>query len=274
MAAKADATGRAPASRSVAATTGRSHFSAKQLAEPPASVGRNTRRAGAEGSRGHLDMLQLQVAMGARRIFLARHGNRQDFVDPNWSLEAPEPYDPPLSADGVEQARRLGQRLRGEGIGAIVTSPFLRTVQTAHHANEALGLPIYLEPGFGEFLHARSFDRAPRLRALAELRGEYPQLADGYVPAWEQRYPETHPELLDRAQRALEALLDKLPGNLLVVGHAASVCALAMIDRDVQRIECPLCALFCLEYEDGRWRLSLDADIAHVGEKLAIYRYP
>jgi broad specificity phosphatase PhoE len=212
--------------------------------------------------------------MGARKIFLARHGNREDFIDPSWPSRADEPYDPPLSADGVEQAQRLGQRLRHEGIDAIVASPFLRTVQTAHHANEALGVPIYLEPGFGEFLHPRAFERAPRLRALAELRGDYPTLADGYVPSWAQRYPETHPELVERAQATLRALLEQLPGTLLVVGHAASVCALAMIDRDVRAIECPLCALFCLEHDGARFRLSLDADIGHVGERLAIYRYP
>lgn len=212
--------------------------------------------------------------MGIRRIFLARHGNRQDFVDPTWPSRADEPYDPPLSADGVEQARRLGLRLQREGIDAIVASPFLRTVQTAHHANEALGLPIYLEPGFGEFLHPKTFERVPRLRALGELRGDYPTLADGYVPTWAQRYPETHPELVDRAQRTLEGLLDKLPGTLLVVSHAASVCAMAMIDREVQSLECPLCALFCLEHDGERWRLSLAADVAHVGASLAIYRYP
>jgi broad specificity phosphatase PhoE len=212
--------------------------------------------------------------MGARRIFLARHGNRQDFIDPSWAGRADEPYDPPLSPDGVQQARRLGHRLRHEGIDAIVTSPFLRAVQTAHHANEALGVPMHLEPGFGEFLHPRSFERAPRLRGLAELRRQFPLLADGYVPSGEQRYPETHSELVGRAQAALSALLEQLPGTLLVVGHAASVCAMAMIDRDVQALECPLCALFCLEHEDGRWRLSLDADVAHVGERLAVYRYP
>jgi len=52
--------------------------------------------------------------MSFRRIFLARHGNRQDFVDPRWLDQAEEPYDPPLSADGVEQARGLGRRLAGE----------------------------------------------------------------------------------------------------------------------------------------------------------------
>jgi phosphohistidine phosphatase len=44
----------------------------------------------------------------------------------------------PLTADGREQARRLGLKLRGGGLAAdaVVTSPLLRARQTA----EALGL--------------------------------------------------------------------------------------------------------------------------------------
>jgi broad specificity phosphatase PhoE len=209
-----------------------------------------------------------------RRIFLARHGNRQDFVDPTWPDSAEEPYDPPLSADGIEQARRLGRRLAREGIGAIVTSPFLRTIQTAHHANEALGVPIWVEPGFGEWLEAESFTRMPRLQPLTGMRTQYPALRDGYVPTVVLRYPESATELRERTQRALRALLEKFAGTLLVVGHAASVAAMGLIDTDVGSIECPLCALFCLEYDGVRWRLSLNADTEHVGDRLAPFTFP
>lgn len=212
--------------------------------------------------------------MGKRRIFLARHGNRQDFVDPTWLTTADEPYDPPLSADGMDQARRLGERLNGEGIATIVTSPFLRTIQTAHYANQALQVPMFVEPGFGEYLPERSFQRLPRLRELAALRAEYPLLGSGYVPTWVQRYPETAEELIERTHQTLHALVNKLPGNLLVVGHAASVCALALIDETIESVECPLCALFCLDYDGRRFRLSLDSEVSHVGARLATYRFP
>jgi broad specificity phosphatase PhoE len=212
--------------------------------------------------------------MTARRIFLARHGNRQDFVDPTWHASADEPYDPPLSADGIEQARRLGLRLRDEGVVTIVSSPFLRTVQTAHHVSQTLGAPIFLEPGFGEFLHEYSFERLPRLRSLAALRADYPQLGHGYEPCWTARYPENDQQMFQRAQQTLGAVLDKLPGTLLIVSHAATVCALALIDPAVRSVECPLCALFCLDHDGARFRLSLDCEVGHVGQKLATYRYP
>jgi broad specificity phosphatase PhoE len=204
--------------------------------------------------------------MSPRRIFLARHGNRQDFVDRDWLVTADEPYDPPLSADGVEQARRLGRRLAGEGIEAIVVSPFLRTIQTAHHANESLQVPMFVEPGFGEWLTERSFERLPRLRALDTLRRDYPLLGSGYVSASALRHPETFDELRARCQQALEALLDKFEGTLLVVSHAAAVGAMALIDTRVQSVECPLCALFCLEHDGSGWQLTLAADIAHLGD--------
>ncbi len=212
--------------------------------------------------------------MSTRRVFLARHGNRQDFVDPTWHSTADEPYDPPLSADGIEQARRLGQRLRGEGINAIVSSPFLRTVQTAHFTNLALNVPIYIEPGFGEWLERSSFERMPRLRTLEILRAEYPTLGEGYIASWVQRHPETALELRARTQRTLSELLHKLEGTLLVVSHAASVAAMALIDERLEQIDCPLCALFLLEHDAKGWRLVLNADVTHVGESLAICRFP
>jgi broad specificity phosphatase PhoE len=212
--------------------------------------------------------------MSTRRVFLARHGNRADFVDPTWPSTADEPYDPPLSSDGVEQARRLGQRLVGEGITTIVASPFLRTVQTAHHANESLNVPIFVEPGAGEWLEKTSFARLPRLRTLEVLRADYPMLGEGYVASWVQRHPETAMELRARAQQTLETLLQKLEGTLLVVGHAASIAAMALIDAELESIDCPLCALFLLEHDGKRWRLSINAEVDHVGASLAPCRFP
>lgn len=47
-------------------------------------------------------------------VWIARHGNRLDFVNPEWFNTAERPYDPPLSEDGIVQAKQLGQRLVGE----------------------------------------------------------------------------------------------------------------------------------------------------------------
>jgi broad specificity phosphatase PhoE len=60
----------------------------------------------------------------SQTIWIARHGNRLDFVRPEWFDTALRRYDPPLSKDGFVQAKQLAQRLKGENIRHIFASPF------------------------------------------------------------------------------------------------------------------------------------------------------
>ncbi|CCQ68032.1 expressed protein [Crocosphaera watsonii WH 0402] len=57
-------------------------------------------------------------------VWIARHGNRLDFVKPHWFNTAKRRYDPPLSEDGFVQAKQLGKRLQKENIGHIFASLF------------------------------------------------------------------------------------------------------------------------------------------------------
>jgi broad specificity phosphatase PhoE len=45
-------------------------------------------------------------------VWIARHANRLDFVNPDWFITAERRYDPPISDDGVIQAQQLAQRLK------------------------------------------------------------------------------------------------------------------------------------------------------------------
>ena len=47
-----------------------------------------------------------------RSVWIARHGNRIDFVDKTWRDSAALPDDPHLSPDGAIQARQLARRLK------------------------------------------------------------------------------------------------------------------------------------------------------------------
>ena len=92
-------------------------------------------------------------------VWICRHGNRIDFVDPAWRGHNGD--DPHLSPDGVVQAQETGKRLRGEGIRYIFSSPFLRTVETAHYIAEAIDVPIYIEEGASEWLNPEWFSALP-----------------------------------------------------------------------------------------------------------------
>jgi len=64
--------------------------------------------------------------VGTCEVLLIRHGRSADVVP-----GSPESLDPPLHDEGVDQARRLDERLAGKRIDAIYSSHLARARQTA-----------------------------------------------------------------------------------------------------------------------------------------------
>ena len=73
-------------------------------------------------------------------VYFTRHGESVNNVADR-ALEATPANGDSLSERGWEQARGLGERLRGEGIEAILASPYGRAQETAQAIGEVLGLP-------------------------------------------------------------------------------------------------------------------------------------
>lgn len=211
----------------------------------------------------------------ANTVWLARHGNRQDFVDPAWRETAEWPHDPGLSPDGWAQAERLGERLRKEHIAAIFASPFLRTVQTAHVVAETLDLAVFLEPGMAEWMNTAWFPEAPRLRSYDELARHYPRLDLRYQAQGAFQYPETEEQAWARAGRTARMLAGSHAEPIMVVGHGSSLTGAAngLLDR-TGSMECALCSLFRIgRTSSGAWMMELDGDVAHLERAEAADRY-
>ncbi|KAJ1679377.1 hypothetical protein EV182_002174 [Spiromyces aspiralis] len=129
-------------------------------------------------------------------LYIVRHGERLDHIDPNWAETAPTPYDPPLTPEGLQQASRTGQWIysheqrvcSGTALATtdyhILTSPFLRCTQTSYSLYKGFQscLPwpvdataairtnwdIAVEPGLSEWMSVQYFDApVPRTIALA-----------------------------------------------------------------------------------------------------------
>jgi len=83
-------------------------------------------------------------------LLLLRHGQSEAYVDGSPFRLVDGQGDPPLSALGVEQARRLSTRLSGAGINAIYVTPLRRTAQTAAPLAQQLGLDLRIEAGLRE----------------------------------------------------------------------------------------------------------------------------
>jgi 2,3-bisphosphoglycerate-dependent phosphoglycerate mutase len=80
----------------------------------------------------------------------------------------------PLSSDGLAQADALADRLAGLGIERIVSSPFLRAIQSVTPLARRLGLAIQTDPRLRE--HVLSAADLPDWRAALRASLEDPDL--------------------------------------------------------------------------------------------------
>ncbi len=207
-------------------------------------------------------------------VWIARHGNRQDFVDPAWAATAERPGDPGLSDDGVEQVERLAERLVPEGLTHIFSSPFLRCVQTASAVAERVGLPIKLEWGICEWLSPQWFDGSPETLPVEELHALFPRVDVSYRSILHPRFPEESPAAFRRSGDTVRRLSDEYAGHLLFVGHGISVTGGAQgLVADCPAFECHLASLVKAVRDEHGWHIELLADTAHLEEAIGADRF-
>ncbi len=147
-----------------------------------------------------------------------RHGE----TDWNVARRMQGTTDVPLNATGLAQAQAARERLRGEAIATIVSSPLRRAYDTARIVNEAHGREIVVlddlrECGFG-----------PREGGTAGPW--YRDWLAGVTPEGVEPYD----RFLDRSLAAINAAL-ALPGPVLIVSHGGVYWAVqhhGRLDRD------------------------------------------
>lgn len=201
----------------------------------------------------------------ADTIWITRHGKRYDFVNPDWFITAELPYDPHLAEDGIIQAQALGKRLQSANITHIFTSPFLRTVQTAHEIAQILDLPIKLEAGLGEWLNPDWMDHPPEIRSPTTLTKDYPRIDSNYTSRVTSIYPETEAMVDQRTATTAQKLASEFEGELLFVGHGASVLGTAagLLGKSLD-IRASFCCLTKLVQNQGSWEVELAGDTSHL----------
>ncbi|MDP8963846.1 MAG: histidine phosphatase family protein [Cyanobacteriota bacterium] len=207
-------------------------------------------------------------------VWIARHGNRLDFVNPEWFNTAERPYDPPLSEDGVVQANQLGQRLVGEGIRHIFASPFLRTVQTANFVADALDLPIKLESGLSEWLNPAWMQTNPERLSMQELQELFPRIDPSYTSRVIAHYPETSEKVLERTAETAKRLMTEFSEDILLVGHGASVVGVTQgLVGGTPEVNASLCCLVKLVRQEQEWVMELNGDTSHLNQTEDVIRF-
>jgi broad specificity phosphatase PhoE len=200
-------------------------------------------------------------------VWIARHGNRHDFVYPEWFNTAERRYDPPLSEDGLIQAQQLGQRLRSENIGHIFSSPFLRAIQTADRVAEVLDLSIKLEAGLGEWLNPDWMTYNPKTHPRKLLEVEYSRIDWSYQSKIVPQYPESQKMVNVRTSETAKILTEKFSKDILLVGHGASVvgATIGLVGGN-PIINASLCSLVKVVRHAFGWKLELNGDTSHLSE--------
>lgn len=210
-------------------------------------------------------------------IWIARHANRLDFVNPDWFLTAERRYDPPLSEDGFLQAKQLANRLKSEKITQIFSSPFLRTIQTANAVAEVLNLPIKLETGLSEWLNPTWMTEEPQKLSTQKLRELFPRIDLNYTPRIVATHPETYEQMLQRSAQTSKFLATEYsPNDILLIGHGASVmgAAMGLVGKiAMTEVKPSLCSLVKVVRQEPDWLLELKGDTSHLTEIEEVIRF-
>ncbi len=201
-------------------------------------------------------------------VWVVRHGQRRDTVDPDFHTYADRIHDPDLTELGRWQAWRCGWYFCEQDIAfdAVYASPFLRTVQTADELCRETDHTFRCEPGLGEHRNAEWFDSDPETATDAQLAEWFETIRFDHEPLVVPVFPETHTEAEARAGETARMLVEQSEGTVLMVGHGLTVGGVVHgLVGSTDGVDAPLCGLTRLEKRNGAWALEFSGKVDHLG---------
>jgi ribonuclease H / adenosylcobalamin/alpha-ribazole phosphatase len=195
---------------------------------------------------------------------LLRHGQTPMSVQKRYAGRS----DVPLTDVGVQQAAAAAKRLVSAGLDGIVTSPLLRTVQTAREVAAVSGAAVVTDDGFRE----TDFG-AWEGRTFAEVRERWPAELSAWLADPEVAPPggESFTDVSARVTAALHRVLAARPGQtVLIVSHVTPIktlvtAALLAPPAALYRMHLDVAALSEIDwYADGPAVLRSFNDTGHL----------
>lgn len=199
------------------------------------------------------------------RFILVRHGVTEYSLAKKFAGRS----DLPLTDLGRDQARRAAGRVAELGpVDALVSSPLLRTRQTAAEIAERLGLDIVLEDGMVE----TDFGKWDG-RSFGEVRDQWPVELDRWLddPAVAPPAGESFDDVTRRVRRARDRILARYEGRTVVmVSHVSPIKILVRLALDAppaalhRMLLSPASICQIDYYRDGPVSLTSFNDSAHL----------
>jgi probable phosphoglycerate mutase len=198
---------------------------------------------------------------------LGRHGATPYSLEKRFSGSGGA--DPALAPIGEQQAEALAREIAARGgVDAIVSSPLLRTLQTAERVAHATGASIDIEPGIAECAFGE-WDGF----TFAEVNERWPVELAAWLASTDVAPPggESFAECRDRVDRARRDLLTRHAGQrVAVISHVTPIKLMTGICVDaplssLYRMELAPCSLTTIAwFADGNSSLFGFAESAHL----------
>lgn len=198
---------------------------------------------------------------------LVRHGATRYSLERRFSGRGG--VDVPLAEIGERQASAVAEELavRG-GVDAIVSSPLLRTRQTAQIIGERLALPVAIDDDFAEC----SFGEWDG-RTFADVQAQWPDLIDEWLRSTSIAPPggESFQQVRERVNRGRARVVAAHPAQrVLIVSHVTPIKVMVGL-----AIDAPLSTLFRMElapcsvttlawFADGNASMFGFSEVAHL----------
>ncbi len=209
-----------------------------------------------------------QLPPGATDLLLVRHGQSQAYVHGTLFDLIDGQGDPPLSAEGEQQARKVGSRLAHQGIDAIYVSTMRRTAQTAVPLAAELGLTPTVEAGLRE-VHLGGWEGGVFRKNVAE--GHPIALRMMAEERWDV-IPGAEPAeaFASRVRRAIERIAAAHPGQRVAAfthgGVIGQALALAAASRPFAFTGAENASISRLVITPERWIVRGYNDTAHLDD--------
>jgi broad specificity phosphatase PhoE/ribonuclease HI len=200
---------------------------------------------------------------------MARHGASTYSLEKRFSGSGG--VDVPLAPIGIEQAQALAQEIKLRGnVTHIVSSPILRTLQTAHIVAEATGLAVTENADFAECSFG-DWDG----HTFADVRERWPHELNEWLADTSVAPPggESLAQCRDRVNRGRTTIIEQFPAQtILIVSHVLPIKLMTGIAtgsplESTYRMELPPCSLTSLAwFPDGNSSMFSFAEASHLRE--------
>jgi len=180
------------------------------------------------------------IPPSSRHVCLIRHGEKLSYLPKGMDKAARHKWfhltskqDGPLSTLGRHQAKETGKRLKGllssshtsaHRSPVILSSPFLRTVMTAHEIAEAFESQVFCEYGLYEDMG--SCKVKPQIQSVDALHKHFPTVDVSYasiVQDLDIRPGESEGDIQQRFAKVLNWWLQKTDRDLIFVSHCTPI---------------------------------------------------